>query len=189
MEIELMPRPQTTVYTGSGYSLAEFLNANWHLVGRTNAEVAKEMGFSAPNVVSLWRTGKSRVPIERLPQLAELLRIDLAALFPLWAEQYLPTSARKEGWGEAAYRALKSIIERIADEGEMRILKAIRKGLAGASTGVTTDALAAHEALAADPSLADLVIAERDRRQAIRRAGAARAGAKEQGGSGAVYAR
>lgn len=55
-----------------------------NLEGRkTQAQVAKEAGFPHPNMVSMIKTGKARLPLERIPALAEALEIDAALLFRL----------------------------------------------------------------------------------------------------------
>jgi transcriptional regulator with XRE-family HTH domain len=54
------------------------------LAGRkTQAEVAKAAGFPRPNMLSMIKTGKARLPLERVPALAEALEIDPALLFRL----------------------------------------------------------------------------------------------------------
>jgi transcriptional regulator with XRE-family HTH domain len=48
---------------------------------KTQAQVAKEAGFPHPNMLSMVKHGKSRLPLERVPALAEALEIDAALLF------------------------------------------------------------------------------------------------------------
>ena len=48
---------------------------------KTQAQVAKEAGFPHPNMLSMIKHGKSRLPLERVPALAEALEIDAALLF------------------------------------------------------------------------------------------------------------
>lgn len=50
---------------------------------KTQAEVAKAAGFTRPNMLSMIKTGKARLPLERVPALAEALEIDAALLFRL----------------------------------------------------------------------------------------------------------
>lgn len=38
--------------------------------GKTQREIAQELGFSKPNFVSMMKTGETRVPIDRIPALA-----------------------------------------------------------------------------------------------------------------------
>jgi hypothetical protein len=83
-------RKQERTRTGPTYRLAEFMNKNWDvMVGRPNDEVGLELGFKGGNMISLWRTGIAKVSLERLGDVARLMGVDIAILFPLWAEQYL----------------------------------------------------------------------------------------------------
>jgi transcriptional regulator with XRE-family HTH domain len=52
------------------------------LEGRKNQlQVAKEAGFPHPNMLSMIKNGKSRLPLQKVPALAEALEIDPALLF------------------------------------------------------------------------------------------------------------
>jgi transcriptional regulator with XRE-family HTH domain len=116
-----MARYQESVRTGPTYRLAEFLNQHWEAkVGMTNEEVAGELGYRAGNIVSMWRTGKTRVPLERLPDIARLMKLDLGVLLPLWFEQYYGDRAD----GEAMERVL---IGRVVTERESALIRVLRE--------------------------------------------------------------
>lgn len=86
-------RKQLSANKGPTYMLAEWLNANWdRLTDKTNEEVASEFGYARANIVSMWRTGKTRVPLKIVPKLARLLDVSVAQLMSMWVEQYLPDS-------------------------------------------------------------------------------------------------
>ena len=57
---------------------------------KTQAQVAKEAGFPHPNMVSMIKHGKARLPLERVPALAEALEIDPAHLFRLTLAENWP---------------------------------------------------------------------------------------------------
>ena len=50
---------------------------------KTQTQVAREAGFPHPNMLSMIRHGKTRLPLERVPALAEALELDAALLFRL----------------------------------------------------------------------------------------------------------
>ena len=102
-----MSRPQLTPLTGVGKTLAEFLNANWPS-GKTNQELAGEWDYNAPGIISMWRTGKSKVPIEMIPTLADYLGVDIAFLLPLWMEQY--TAGKKQIVNEVVRQAFRQMV-------------------------------------------------------------------------------
>ena len=67
--------------------LAAFIDANWDKTGLTNEQGAARFGFTAPNMISHWRTGRSPVSLSHLPKLASLLGAYEAALFVMWLKQ------------------------------------------------------------------------------------------------------
>jgi transcriptional regulator with XRE-family HTH domain len=115
-------RPQESSRSGPTYKLAAFMNCNWEkMVGRTNEDVAGELGYKAPNMISMWRTGKTRVPLERLPDVARLMKVDIATLFPLWFDQQ---------WGEREdVEHLATLFDRFATVREFEVLSALRKAM------------------------------------------------------------
>lgn len=150
-------RPQMSAQTGPTYKLAEFLNNVWDSrVGYTNFELAQEWGYRSPGIISMWRTGRSRVPIERLPDLARLLNTDLAQLLPLWLEQYV-------GQYSTAYKAIEAVFKRLATTNEFAVLRAMR---AAAKTRgqkdpvYTARQVQAFEQVAANDKFADFVLEE-----------------------------
>jgi transcriptional regulator with XRE-family HTH domain len=48
---------------------------------KSQLQVAKESGFPHPNMLSMIKHGKSRLPLQKVPALAEALEIDPALLF------------------------------------------------------------------------------------------------------------
>lgn len=113
-------RHQENARTGKTYRLAEFMNKNWdRLVGRTNDDVAQELGYRASNMISMWRTGKTRVPLDRVPDVARLMKVDIAVLLPLYFDQY---------WGDRddANGLMASVFNRVASVREARLLSTMR---------------------------------------------------------------
>jgi transcriptional regulator with XRE-family HTH domain len=112
-------RPQESACTGPTYQLAEFLNRNWdEKVGRTNEDVAQELGYRAANMISMWRTGRTRIPLEKLPDIARLMKVDIALLLPMWLEQQ---------WGDRDDGGnMRAIFDRFATAREGELLAALR---------------------------------------------------------------
>lgn len=67
--------------------LSMFIDANWDKTGLTNDQGAAHFGFTAPNMISHWRTGRSSVSLVHLPKFAALLGADETHLFVLWLKQ------------------------------------------------------------------------------------------------------
>ena len=84
-------RPRVNSKSAITSPLSEFLDANWNRAGLTNDEAANEFGFRAANLVSMWRTGRTAVPIAHLQKIAQLLKVDVTTL-----ERHLMTANEAE---------------------------------------------------------------------------------------------
>jgi hypothetical protein len=49
-----------------------------------------EIGYDKPNLISMFKRGEARVPLDKIPLLAKALGVDPAHLFRLSLEQYWP---------------------------------------------------------------------------------------------------
>lgn len=54
---------------------------------KSQREIAVEIGYDKPNMLSMIKTGQSRMPLEKVPALAKALNVDPAFLFRLTLEQ------------------------------------------------------------------------------------------------------
>ena len=112
-------RKQASALTGEGYRLAEWLNRNLdRRTNLTNEELATRMGYARPNIISMWRTGRTRIPLDKLTQLADLLKVELIELLPLWLEQY----SDAEG-----YRRIVAATGRLVSETEATFVNKVRR--------------------------------------------------------------
>lgn len=57
---------------------------------RTQRDIAAECGYDKPNMISMFKTGVAKVPLEKIPALAKALGVDPAHLFRLAMQQYWP---------------------------------------------------------------------------------------------------
>lgn len=57
---------------------------------KTQREIANEIGYYKPNMISMFKRGEAKVPLEKIPQLAKALNVDAGHLFRLALEQYWP---------------------------------------------------------------------------------------------------
>ena len=58
--------------------------------GKTQREIAAELGYDKPNMISMFKTGMAKVPLEKVPALAKAINVDPAFLFRLALQQYWP---------------------------------------------------------------------------------------------------
>lgn len=57
---------------------------------KTQREIASETGYTRPNIISMFKRGETKVPLDKIPALAKALEADPAHLFRLGVEQYWP---------------------------------------------------------------------------------------------------
>ena len=147
-----MARPQESSRTGPTYQLAEFMNRNWDAsVGRTNEDVAGELGYRSANIISMWRTGRTRVPLDKLPGVARLMKLDMVALLPAWFEQQ---------WGDRTDVAVlqKTILSRITTDREARLLSALREAVPAGGLEFTHDQIKAMVTVVTVPAIREGVL-------------------------------
>jgi transcriptional regulator with XRE-family HTH domain len=122
-------RTQESAKTGEHFALAEWLNKNLrNLTDKTNDEIATGLGYTQPNIISMWVTGRTKVPLERLPALAEIMNVDLTFLLPLWFEQYV---------GKKAYVDILRAVQRSVSEDEEAMIASMRRITKGKKVKIT----------------------------------------------------
>jgi len=57
---------------------------------KTQREIAHEIGYDKPNMISMFKRGETKVPFDKIPPLAKALHVDVAHLFRLAMEQQWP---------------------------------------------------------------------------------------------------
>jgi transcriptional regulator with XRE-family HTH domain len=79
---------------------------------KTQREIAAEIGYDKPNLISMFKRGETKVPLEKIPALAKALGADPGHLFRLALAQYWP----------GAEAVIERIFGCIATRNEERIL-------------------------------------------------------------------
>ena len=105
---------------------------------KTQAQIASEAGFLNPNMLSMIKTGVTRLPLDRVPALAVALNVDAARLFQLALEQWV---------GSAAARTFEAIFNVAVTQHEADWIKEIRDASGNSDPAVTTRTRAAIRAL------------------------------------------
>lgn len=62
---------------------------------KTQAEIASEAGFANANMMTFLKSGRNKVPIDRVPSLAKALEVDPAYLMRLALDQAVGATAAK----------------------------------------------------------------------------------------------
>ena len=79
---------------------------------KTQREIAAEIGYEMPNIISMFKRGESRVPLNKIPLLSKALGVDPAHMFRLALEQYWPNRGD----------IIEKLFGRLASENEEEIL-------------------------------------------------------------------
>jgi transcriptional regulator with XRE-family HTH domain len=99
-------------------TVAEYVKQQIALNDKSQREIAEQAGFEKPNVLSMIKTGNTKLPIARVGPLAKALGVDPAYLLRLVLSEYLPDT----------YQAVESLIgQSLVSKGELEIVKAMRK--------------------------------------------------------------
>jgi hypothetical protein len=105
---------------------------------KTQLDIAVEAGFPNSDMLSMIKTGATRLPLDRVPELAKALDVDPARLFQLALEQWV---------GSAAARAFEAIFRVAVTRNEVDWILVIREASGNTDPAVTTRLRAAIRAL------------------------------------------
>jgi len=75
-------------------TVAAFLAREIDASDKTQLQITAEVGFDSPNMISMVKQGRTKVPLARVGPLAQALGIDPAYLFRLVMQEYLPDTAQ-----------------------------------------------------------------------------------------------
>jgi transcriptional regulator with XRE-family HTH domain len=84
---------------------------------KTQRQIAQELGYKLPNIISMWKRGEARVPLDKIPDLAKVIHVDPLYLMRLGIDQI---------WSEESDLVAK-LFESVLTENEQDIIVEIRK--------------------------------------------------------------
>lgn len=85
-----MENRTTAAPVGKPRNVAEYISWQIHISGRKQLDIAKEAGFEAPNVVTMIKQGKTKVPLDKIGKMAKALGVDPIFLFSMCMKEYMP---------------------------------------------------------------------------------------------------
>lgn len=98
-------------------SVAQFITDQLGRLDRTQREVSEAAGFEKPNIVTMIKQGKTRVPLAKIGPLARALEVD-----PIWFFELVMNEYQPDTWDE-----IRSIISTpILSEHEIHVVNAMR---------------------------------------------------------------
>lgn len=98
--------------------VADYLSQQIDICGKSQKDIAAEVGYPMPNVITMFKQGKTKLPINKVPQFAKALGVDPVHFLRLAMGEYMP-----ETW-----EVIDQVIGKtIVSEEEMKILETVRK--------------------------------------------------------------
>lgn len=119
-------------------TVADYLDKMIELSEKTQKEIAHEVGYSKPNMITMMKQGLTKVPIDKAPSLAKALNVDPAHFVRLVMREYMPD----------AWRAIESTCGQSLSANEQRLIEVYRETCGNVETPVDDKIAAAlHSAL------------------------------------------
>lgn len=103
-------------------SVANYMAQQLALCGKTQSAVSHEIGYENPNVLTMFKQGKTKVPLNKVKVIATALEVDAIYLLKLVMKEYTP-----ETWD-----VIMDIIgSPVLTESELQIINVVRQSDAG----------------------------------------------------------
>lgn len=138
-------------------TVAEYLTQQINICGRSQKEISEDLGYDKPNIITMFKQGKTKLPINKVPGLAKSLGVDPVHFLRIVMSEYSP-----ETWSVIDALVGRSLLS----ESEAVILDIVRTIAEGQAIGPETEEDAAD--------IAALAIKWKDRADKNARAAAER---------------
>ena len=99
-------------------TVAEFLADKIAAIDKTQRQISEECGFDNPNIITMFKNGLTKLPINRISSLAKALDVDPSYLLRLVMHEYMP-----DAW-EAIENIMKSTV---LTSNELQLVRAYRE--------------------------------------------------------------
>lgn len=74
-------------------TVAEYITRQIEVCGKSQAQIAREVGYGQrPNLVSMIKSGQSKLPVQKIGAFAKALGVDPSFLFRLVMSEYSPAT-------------------------------------------------------------------------------------------------
>lgn len=98
-------------------AVAEFISQCIPLTGKTQKEIADEVGFDSPNVITMLKKGHTKLPLGKVGPLAKALEVDPVHLLKLCLSEYQPDT----------WEAVREYFDAALTKDEMALLSVFRE--------------------------------------------------------------
>jgi transcriptional regulator with XRE-family HTH domain len=70
--------------------VAQFVRQQILMLGKSQVEIAQQVGFEKPNVITMIKQGRTKLPMTKVTKMAEALETDPVYLLKLCMQEYQP---------------------------------------------------------------------------------------------------
>lgn len=110
--------------------VADYVSHQIILSGKSQKDIADELGYDKPNIITMFKQGKTKVPINKVPEFAKVLGVDPIHFLRIALLEYSPST----------WEVIEEVVGRsIVTENEMRIIKIVRDTSGGLDVAPQTD--------------------------------------------------
>lgn len=102
---------------GKSISVAAYIRMQIAISGVAQKDIAEALGYDNPNVITMFKQGKTKLPINKVGPLAKVLGVDAVHLLRLVMTEYCPDT-----WQAIQHLIGKSLIT----TNEMEIIEVVR---------------------------------------------------------------
>ena len=118
-------------------NFASYLAAQIDASDKTQREIASALGYARPNLITMFKQGLTKVPIEKVPALAKAIGLDPVHVLTLAMREYMPE----------VLRILHDNMGRVVSSNEYEIVEAIRAVTKNANPKASKEQLAKIKAV------------------------------------------
>jgi hypothetical protein len=100
-------------------TVAEYISSVIGFSGKSNAQIAADVGYGMEraNFISMWRTGRAKIPLNKVALFAKSVGVDTTHMLRLVLKEYSPQT----------YEALEPFLTSALSEGEVAVVNVLRK--------------------------------------------------------------
>ena len=111
-------------------SVADYLTQQINICGKPQKEIAEDVGYKMPNIITMFKQGKTKLPVNKVPAFAQSIGTDPIHMLRIVMSEYMP-----ETWEVIEGLIGKSMVS----DSELVILDIIRRVGLGFNVKPETD--------------------------------------------------
>lgn len=115
-------------------AVALFVTSRIYKTGKPQKDIAHEAGFDKPNMITMIKQGKTRLPIDKIGPMAKALETDPVQLLKMCMEEYHP----------ATWKAIAPFMESAMTEDERQLVTSLRASVGGPFLAALNDESRTH---------------------------------------------